>query len=717
MLGGINLVLILLSKKSIILGHKHRIMFVLNVENHLLNKKKKLLRRIEFRIIAACKINQLTFYTAFTRYKNMKRFLLLFTCLMVNICAFSQATSLEVDCQTPGWLSSKINYGDQLTVERLRITGYINSFDLKFIGTLMENSLKDKLDLSDIVIVKDDNEKDNELIDNVFSLQSEVSIRCIELPKSITAIDSHWGLKLIVDTLIIGSNIMSDIDITCLAVSGNSPSVIILREGVENITSTRPNYTSDTPDRVETELKSTKSIVLPKTIKSLPRLFLANSTKISTMNLPDSIKSIGEYAFVGTDFLPKELYLPKSLEKFDFNILCNSLPDVLFIPENVSHITNTEHYDNNSGSSWSSSNAGDRPVILSETMEIHIKSKNIPSLSVASTLYPSSVFKNCTIYVPSDLVDSYKEKTYYKNATILPEKEITELKFNTNKAYYVGEEFQLSASFLPSDATDKLILWSSSDNEVISVTKEGKAHCNKYGKATITASTSYGKLSEKVDIYVYEPTTGVELSKDEIIMNVGDTTNLQCNVLPLGTSDGRVVWSSSDDNVAFIDNDGNIFAKNSGTCNLTCTSVSRGYKAVCKLVVNQPVENIQMSDSLIICNELASVLELSATIYPENATNKEVSWNSSNEAVCKVIGGTVIIIGWGTSIISAITVDGGHMATCTIVVEEPTGIDNIYSTKDAVKVFDINGKVSSLDSKGIKIIRFEDGTSLKIVIK
>ena len=99
------------------------------------------------------------------------------------------------------------------------------------------------------------------------------------------------------------------------------------------------------------------------------------------------------------------------------------------------------------------------------------------------------------------------------------------------------------------------------------------------------------------------------------------------------------------------------------------------------------------------------------------STNKEVKWESSNEAVCKVIGGTVITIGWGTSIISATTIDGGHIAICKIVVEDATSIDKIYSTKEAIKVFDINGKVSSLDSKGIKIIRFEDGTSLKIVIK
>ena len=618
----------------------------------------------------------------------IKKMCCLLIAVLVSSAVYAQKTSLTVDCQTPGWLSSKINYGDQLTVENLRVTGYINSSDLKFIGTLMENSLKGKLDLSDIVIVKDDNEKDNELINYAFNLQNETSIKCIELPKSITTTNNSWGYKLVVDTLIIGSSIMSDIDITCLAVSGNSPNVIILREGVENITSTRPNYSNDTPDRVETELKNTKSIVLPKTIKSLPRLFLANSTKILAVNLPDSIKSIGEYAFVGTTFLPKEFYLPKSLEKFDFNILCNSLPNVLFIPENVSHITNTEHYDNNSGSSWYPDRAGDRPVISTETMEIHIKSKNIPSLSVASTSYSSSVFKNCTIYVPSDLVDTYKERTYYKNATILPEKEITELTFNTNEAYYVGEDFQLSASYLPSDATDKLILWSSSDNEVISITKEGKAYCNKYGKTTITASTSYGQLSEKVDIYVYEPTTGVELSKEEIIINVGDTTNLQCNVLPLGTSDGRVVWSSSDDNVAVVDDDGNIFAKNPGTCNLTCTSVNRGYKASCKLIVNQPVESIKMSDSLIVCNKLASVLELSAVVYPENATNKEVRWESSNEDVCKVIGGTVITIGWGTSIISATTIDGGHMATCVITVKN----------KEYLLTYVLDGKVYHTES-------------------
>ena len=71
----------------------------------------------------------------------MKKFLLL--CILSVMCnaLFAQATDLVIDCQTPGWLSSKINYGDQQTVKNLKVTGYINKTDLNFIGTLTQLSL------------------------------------------------------------------------------------------------------------------------------------------------------------------------------------------------------------------------------------------------------------------------------------------------------------------------------------------------------------------------------------------------------------------------------------------------------------------------------------------------------------------------------------------------------------------------------------------------
>ena len=97
----------------------------------------------------------------------MKKVFLL--CLMLCTCmlANAQATDLVIDCQTPGWLSSKINYGDQQTVKNLKVTGYVNATDLRFVGTLISNQQLDgKLDLSNCNIVQDISEGENDYLGN-----------------------------------------------------------------------------------------------------------------------------------------------------------------------------------------------------------------------------------------------------------------------------------------------------------------------------------------------------------------------------------------------------------------------------------------------------------------------------------------------------------------------------------------------------------------------
>ena len=93
--------------------------------------------------------------------------------------AFSQASSLTVDCQNPGWLSSMINYGDQMTLESLTVTGYINAEDLKFIGSMIEKSLK-SIDLSNANCVPN-----NSLPEGMFGLKQVYTLNKIALPKSI----------------------------------------------------------------------------------------------------------------------------------------------------------------------------------------------------------------------------------------------------------------------------------------------------------------------------------------------------------------------------------------------------------------------------------------------------------------------------------------------------------------------------------------------------
>ena len=731
-----------------------------------------------------------------------KKIYLLLCAVLLSSVVCAQMKSLTIDCQTPGWLSSKINYGDQLTVENLKVTGYVNSTDLKFIGTLMGHSLKGKLDLSDITIVKDDNGENNTLKENVFDIKSDTHIRCLELPKSIIKIEKAWGTnwqyKLEIDSLYIGGKNTPSIHVEKLKLGINSPAVIILREGVETITS--QNQTG-TPANLQTELKETVSIILPSTMKSLPKAFLANATKMQSMNLPNSIEEIGEYAFVGTTFLPKELYMPKSLKRFSFNILCNALPNVLYLPENVTAITNKEKYDNNSGNSWYPQLAGTCPVVTSEKMEIHIKSKEVPSLSVATTSDGSSVFQNCTIYVPHDLIDSYKERQYYKNATILPEKEITSLSINAKDGYYVGDDFQLSAAYTPLDATDKFIEWNTLNSDIVALSKDGKAICKQYGKATITASTSYDKLSTNMDMWVYEHTTGVKLDTTKVSMLVGDHYVVKAEVFPLEFSDGKVSWRTTDEKVAVVDNQGRILAKGAGSCEVICTTTDRGYVATCKVevkisvgsvdvmvdsvemrigevgqlkatvlpsdasdkrlqwissndsvvkvndngviealksgsayikaisldnptatdsclvVVAQPVKGITLDHTTYTFKAIGESLQLTATLSPENATNKEVKWKSSNESVCIVSNGTVVALGYGTAVIIATTVDGGHMATCVITVEQASAIDTNVMKASLYRVYNMQGIEIPTLKKGINIVRFNDGKMIKVFVK
>lgn len=95
----------------------------------------------------------------------MKRLFLSWTMLIISALSFAQATDLVVDCQTPGWLSSKINYGDQQTVRNLKVTGYINSFDLNFIDTLIsKRNLDGELDLSECNVVSETSAEEDNLL-------------------------------------------------------------------------------------------------------------------------------------------------------------------------------------------------------------------------------------------------------------------------------------------------------------------------------------------------------------------------------------------------------------------------------------------------------------------------------------------------------------------------------------------------------------------------
>ena len=182
---------------------------------------------------------------------------------------------------------------------------------------------------------------------------------------------------------------------------------------------------------------------------------------------------------------------------------------------------------------------------------------------------------------------------------------------------------------------------------------------------TVDGGTLTGNVTGKVTYKV----TGVSLSNDSLTLDVGDTETLTPTITPDNATNKNVTWSSDNESVASV-NDGVVTAVAPGTANITVTTEDGQYKAVCAVTVTQPVTGVSLTPASLslFTGDTAS---LTATVQPENATNKTVNWESSNPDVATVEDGTVTAKGAGEATITVKTVDGGYTATCAVTVEKP----------------------------------------------
>ncbi len=234
-----------------------------------------------------------------------------------------------------------------------------------------------------------------------------------------------------------------------------------------------------------------------------------------------------------------------------------------------------------------------------------------------------------------------------------------------------GDMLSLLATVTPEDATDKTVTWTSSDDEVASVA-DGVVTANKPGTATITA-TAGGKTAEcaiTVEAKVI-PVTGVSLNKTEATLTEGDMLFLLATVTPEDATDKTVTWASSDDEVASVAN-GVVTANKPGTATITATA--GGKTAECAVTVKAkviPVTGVSLDKTEATLTE-GDTLALAATVTPEDATNKNVTWKSSDEEVAVVENGVVTAKKAGTATITVTTVDGNKTASCSVAVKAPT---------------------------------------------
>ena len=243
-----------------------------------------------------------------------------------------------------------------------------------------------------------------------------------------------------------------------------------------------------------------------------------------------------------------------------------------------------------------------------------------------------------------------------------------------------GKELQLTATVLPTEATNQSLTWSSSVEGVATVDPTGKVTAIKAGTTVITATAKDDSgISASCTVQVTVPTvkvTGITLNKTTASVVKGKTVALTATVTPDTATDKTIKWTTSNKNVATVSTDGVVTAKAAGTAIITATAADdSGVKATCKITVTNPVIKVT---KVTLNKTTASVvkgktLTLTATVTPTNATNKNVTWKSSNTKIATVDGnGKVTAVAAGTATITCTAkADKSKSATCKITVTNP----------------------------------------------
>lgn len=279
---------------------------------------------------------------------------------------------------------------------------------------------------------------------------------------------------------------------------------------------------------------------------------------------------------------------------------------------------------------------------------------------------------------------------------------------NAPKNITRGEQYQLNAKIFP-DPTSSKIIWESSNEAVATVDNTGLVTAKEHGSVTITAKTDNG-LSAACAISVITPATSLTFEKKMVELYVGESEQLNLTVLPMDTTDKVTYTAYAYSDAATVNNAGKVTAMKIGNTTITATA-SSGATATCTIkVIDYPtiVTGVTL-DQTKYDMKTGEVFKLNATVVPSNATDKSITWATTDSSVASVSEvGTVSAVGAGKAVITA-TSGNGVIAACEVTVTgvASTNLSRIYIPE----IFDakseiINVPVMIEHNPGISFINF-----------
>ena len=204
--------------------------------------------------------------------------------------------------------------------------------------------------------------------------------------------------------------------------------------------------------------------------------------------------------------------------------------------------------------------------------------------------------------------------------------------------------------------------------------------------------------------------TSITISHEDVTLKPDDTVQLETTVYPTNAYNKKVLWSSSDEAVATVTDEGLVQAIAEGETDITAEAADgSGIKAVCHVKVEKeqtPIVKIQFEESPVTIG-IGETKTMKVVFNPENATNKQLTWTSAKPSVVTVDqDGNIMGVSEGKSIVSAKTTDGSNLTiNCIVTVTKTTGIGQ--TTVGDVKLV--------VDKRHLSVEGLADGDAIKVV--
>ena len=494
-------------------------------------------------------------------------------------------------------------------------------------------------------------------------LSGNTGVTEIVIPKTLITVGAEWGNILAGDGPFHESNVQK----------------ATLEKGITSI-----------PRNLFHKNTTLTQVTIPDTVTKIEEFAFAECGNLESVSLPDNVNQIGEYVFAKTGI--KEINIPDTVTIIRDHTFknCTALKTINWSKS----ITDIQSY------AFENCDALTKLAIPNTVTNIgtgaFYECGGFTDIAVPNSVknLGSRAFENCDALAKvsiSDSVTSMGEKAFYDCDAL------TDVELGT------GITQIPTSCFEHCDALPSVVL----PYRVSKVGDNAFKNCVALieitiPRATTSISSSVFSYPAKMTVYgisgTYAETfanqqgmkfvdkavkaTNVVLDKTELTLNRGMKYSLTMTVTPATFTD-EVSWKSTNVNVAAIAEDGTVTAKEAGqaTIKVTVGDVS----ATCKVNVVQPVTSIYLNKTSLEMTAL-DTYQLQASVYPSEANNKEVSWESSDEKVATVDeNGLVQAKEKGTAVITAKAKDGSEVSrSCKVTVKNTayvvTDISKLEST-------------------------------------